>query len=48
LELDSPAPCDGYIVQKITAVCDAVTCPCKAFAQYHIEPDTVYFEAWKI
>jgi RHS repeat-associated protein len=48
LELDSPAPCDGYIVQKITAVCDAVTCPCKAFAQYHSQPDTVYFEAWKI
>ena len=48
IQLDDPAPCNGYIVQKVQIRCDAVECPCEEFKQYQTEVDTVYFEAWRV
>lgn len=48
ITLDIPAPCDGYIVQKVEVRCDGARCPCEEFKTYPAAPDTVFFEAWKV
>jgi len=48
LQLDAPAPCSGYIVQKVEIRCDGIECPCESYQRYQLVVDTVYFEAWKV